>query len=442
MIYPGVCHTGLALPEQTMTLSFFRKHGSFWILLFAILSWTAISLAGSKSTVTHSVKSGLDVLADRNFRIFAGKRVGIVCNHTACDRTGRHVVDLFHASGVCQVTAIFGPEHGFRGAQADGSKIDNETDSLTGATIYSLYGIISKPTPEMLANVDVLVYDIQDVGVRFYTYISTLTKVMESAAENNIPVVVLDRPNPIRGDRIEGPILDLQFKSFVGPHAIPIRYGLTPGELARLINGEHWLADSLQADLTVIEMQGWQRSNWYDQTGLPWVAPSPNMKSPATATAYPGFCLLEGTNLSEGRGTDEPFLTFGAPYIDSRQYAQALNNLKCPGVKFKAIRFTPRSIPGVANQPKYEGQVCQGVRIVITDRDKFMPIETIARVLILTRQLYPNNFTLRASGFDRLYGNSALRTIIENGQSVEDIILNWTTGIVTFEKLANQYKIY
>jgi len=418
-------------------------HGRFTLLLSAILSWAVISVAGTKPTASAPVQSGLDVIVAQNFQSFAGKRVGIVCNHTACDKNGRHVVDLFHQSGVCQVTAIFGPEHGFRGTQADGSKIDNETDSLTGATIYSLYGKISQPTPAMLANVDILVYDIQDVGVRFYTYISTLTKVMESAADNNIPVVVLDRPNPIRGDRIEGPILDLQFKSFVGPHAIPIRFGLTIGELARLINGEHWLADSLRADLTVIEMQGWQRSDWYDQTGLPWIAPSPNMQSLATATAYPGFCLLEGTNLSEGRGTDAPFLTFGAPYIDGRRYAKALNRLKCPGVKFKATKFTPQSIPGVAIQPKYEGQVCQGVRVVITNRDEFRPIETIARVLILTRQLYPNNLTFRAAGFDRLYGNSALRTTIENGLlPIAEIFSNWATDTIAFEKLANQYKIY
>jgi uncharacterized protein YbbC (DUF1343 family) len=367
-----------------MILPYSRIRGKLSFLLFLILVLVVTSIAGPKPISPRLVQSGLDVIVSQNFQLFSGKRVGIVCNHTACDKNGRHVVDLFHQSGVCQVTAIFSPEHGFRGTQADGSRIDNETDSLTGATIYSLYGKISKPTPEMLINVDVLIYDIQDVGVRFYTYISTLTKVMESAAENNIPVVVLDRPNPIGGDRIEGPLLDLQFKSFVGPHAIPIRYGLTSGELARLINGEHWLANSLQADLTVVEMQGWRRSDWYDQTNLPWIAPSPNMPTLATAIAYPGFCLLEGTNLSEGRGTDSPFLKFGAPYIEGRRYARALNRLKCPGVKFEAISFTPKSIPGVASKPKYEDQACQGVRLVITDRDNFLPLATMVRILGLT----------------------------------------------------------
>lgn len=294
----------------------------------------------------------------------------------------------------------------------------------------------------MLINVDVLIYDIQDVGVRFYTYISTLTKVMESAAENNIPVVVLDRPNPIGGDRIEGPLLDLQFKSFVGPHAIPIRYGLTSGELARLINGEHWLANSLQADLTVVEMQGWRRSDWYDQTNLPWIAPSPNMPTLATAIAYPGFCLLEGTNLSEGRGTDSPFLKFGAPYIEGRRYARALNRLKCPGVKFEAISFTPKSIPGVASKPKYEDQACQGVRLVITDRDNFLPLATMVRILGLTYRLYPKDFTFRVAHFDRLYGNSGLRLAIENDQNLKAIIAGWATDTETFAKLADNYEIY
>jgi len=424
-----------------MKIQFPHNYGR-GVSLFSCIVILATMAPISPASDIQPVISGLDVLVNQNFQMFTGKQVGIVCNQTACDKNGRHIVDLFHQSGVCRVTAIFGPEHGFRGTHADGSKIGDEVDSLTGATIYSLYGKISKPTPQMLANVDILVYDIQDVGVRFYTYISTLTNILESAAENHIPVVVLDRPNPIRGDRIEGPLLDLKFKSFVGPHAIPIRYGLTVGELARLINGEHWLADLHQADLTVIQMEGWQRSDWYDQTNLPWIASSPNMKTIATATIYPGFCLLEGTNLSEGRGTDKPFLTFGAPWINSKKFVKALNQLNCPGVKFKAIKFSPQSIPGVASKPKYEGQLCQGAYVEILDRDKFLPIETMARVLSLTRKMYPQDFRFQPAGFDRLYGSSALRTAIENGQDVDRIITSWKTDKETFEQIANQYKIY
>jgi len=263
-----------------------------------------------------AVQSGLDVLVAQNFAPLANRRLGIVCNHTARDRSGRHLIDLCQQSGVCQITAIFAPEHGFRGTFADGKNIADAVDSLTGAPIYSLYGENLQPTAEMLKNVDLLVYDIQDVGVRFYTYISTLTNVMRAAAENHLPIVVLDRPNPIRGDRIEGPMLEPQFRSFVGPHPIPIRYGLTAGELARLINGEHWLGDTLRAELTVIKMQNWRRAMWFDETGLPWFPPSPNMPTLLTATVYPGFCFMEGTNLSEGRGTDSPFVQFGAPYFD------------------------------------------------------------------------------------------------------------------------------
>ncbi|MFH1214330.1 MAG: DUF1343 domain-containing protein [Candidatus Neomarinimicrobiota bacterium] len=425
---------------QMVDLFRFKKNAMRLIPVVALFSF--FSVAALAQSQPNIVQSGLDRVVSENFAAFTGKKIGIVCNHTACDKNGQHIVDLFHRSGVCKVTAIFGPEHGFRGAFADGSKITNEVDSLTGATIYSLYGKISKPTREMLADVDILVYDIQDVGARFYTYISTLTNVMESAAENGIPLIVLDRPNPIRGDLTEGPILDPQFKSFVGPHAIPIRYGLTPGELARLINGEHWLDDSLKAELTVIELNGWQRSDWYDQTKLPWIAPSPNMKTIETATVYPGFCLIEGTNLSEGRGTAEPFLTFGAPWIDKRSYSKKLNSLDCPGVTFKPVKFTPRNIPGVASQPKYEGQICFGVRVIVTDRDEFRPVSTVARILSVTRQMYPDDFKFRAAGFDRLCGGSDLRLLIESGQSPESLIADWNIGLQSFEKLAEQYKIY
>jgi len=390
----------------------------------------------------NTVKSGLDILSEQNFEQFTGKSVGIICNHTACDKTGKHIVDLFHDSGGCRVTAIFGPEHGFRGLHADGRTIHNETDPKTGAMIYSLYGKIKQPTTEMLENIDILVYDIQDVGARFYTYISTMSLAMESAAKHGIPFVVLDRPNPIRGDMTEGPVLDINFQSFVGPHPIPIRYGLTIGELAMWINGEIFSKNDLTVDLTVIKTEGWRRSFWYDQTDLPWISPSPNMTTLETATVYPGFCLLEGTNLSEGRGTDTPFLKFGSPWINSHQYANSLNALRLKGVRFKPTAFTPVSIPNVAYRPKYENQFCGGVEIEITDRNEFKSVAAILIILEKTRNMYPENFTTRKS-LNRLYGGDNLEIALTTGKpTVKSLIENWQEELENFTRTSEKYYLY
>jgi len=388
------------------------------------------------------VKTGLDVLRQQNFEQFAGKRVGIICNHTACDKTGKHIVDLFHDSGQCQVTVIFSPEHGFRGLHADGRTINDEKDPKTGAMIFSLYGKINQPTMEMLKNVDVLIYDIQDVGARFYTYITTMSLAMESAAINGVPFVVIDRPNPIRGDITEGPVLDMNFQSFVGSHPIPIRYGLTIGELAKWINGEIFSKNDVIVDLTVIKMDGWKRSLWYDQTDLPWISPSPNMTTLETATVYPGFCLLEGTNLSEGRGTDKPFLKFGAPWIDSRQYANDLNALKLKGIRFKPISFTPVSIPNIAYKPKYESQLCGGVEMEIIDRDNLKPVTAMLIILEKTRELYPENFALRQT-LNRLYGSDKLGNSLSVGApSVKTLIDDWLSDLDNFTKTSEKYHLY
>ncbi|MFA4839068.1 MAG: DUF1343 domain-containing protein [Candidatus Neomarinimicrobiota bacterium] len=407
-----------------------------WLLISGF-GWIPVAASGQ----TYPVKTGLDVVAESNFEMFKGKKVGIICNHTARDKNGNHIVDLFYHSGVCAVSAIFGPEHGFRGLAADGREIGNEIDSLTGANIFSLYGDVNKPTKEMLKNVNVLVYDIQDVGVRFYTYTATMTKCMEAAAETGIPFYVLDRPNPIRGDRIEGPMLDPKFKSFVGPHPTPIRYGLSIGEFGQLINGESYLENGVKADLRVVTMKGWKRNLWYDQTDLPWIAPSPNMKFLTTATAYPGFCLLEGTNLSEGRGTDSPFLKFGAPYIDAKAYADSLNALNCKGIRFEPITFTPVSIPDVAAKPKYENQLCNGVLFIISDRDRFEPIPAIAQILEKTKQMYPKDFAWRGS-IERLYGSDELKLAIDSGRPVIELIAKWKSENKKFRATIEKYLLY
>ncbi|HCK98861.1 MAG TPA: DUF1343 domain-containing protein [Candidatus Marinimicrobia bacterium] len=408
-------------------------------MLIILFAFPASSSGSARDKI--AVKTGLDVVVENQFSAFAGKRVGIVCNHTARDKNGEHIVDLFHESGVCEVTAIFGPEHGFRGMHADGQKIHNEKDEVSGATIYSLYGKIRKPTTGMLNNVDVLVYDIQDVGARFYTYIATMSLAMASAAENNIPFVILDRPNPIRGDRIEGPLLDMKFKSFVGPHPIPIRYRMTIGELALWINGEGLLDEGLSADLTVIKTEGWQRQLWYDEIDLPWIAPSPNMKHLGTAIVYPGFCLLEGSNLSEGRGTDDPFMQFGAPWINAEKYAAELNALGLEGIVFHPVTFTPVSISQVAYRPKYENQKCCGVRVEISDRNRFKPVRSMLLILEKTKKLYPENFSLK-NGLDRLYGSDELRLTLNGNAPVEELINSWDSKLSNFREQILQYLLY
>lgn len=409
------------------------------ILTSALLA-LLLSACRSPSPI-HPVKTGLDVIRDNQFRMFSGKRIGVICNHTACDSEGRHIVDLISGNGNCQLVAIFGPEHGFRGMHADGSIIENQTDPKTGAIIYSLYGSVHQPTPEMLREIDILVYDIQDVGARFYTYITTLSLAMESAANNGIPFVVLDRPNPIRGDVTEGPVLDMNFQSFVGPHPIPIRYGLTIGELAGWINGEIFSKQNINVDLTVIKAEGWKRSLWYDQTGLPWIAPSPNMPTLETAVVYPGFCLLEGTNLSEGRGTDAPFLQFGAPWIDAEYYAEELNNLNLPGLRFEPVRFTPVSIPNVAVNPKYENQPCGGVKTIVSDRDRLRSVEAMLTILETTRNIYPNHFDLRET-LDRLYGSDRLRKALREHTAVQNLISQWQSDLEKFTARSRDYYLY
>lgn len=417
------------------------KLNLYFFSLFVCFFIIPQSACQSHPSVT-TVKTGLDVLREQNFEQFAGRRVGIICNHTACDKTGKHIVDLFYDSGKCQVTAIFGPEHGFRGIHTDGQTIHDETDPKTGAMIYSLYGKTKQPTAKMLENVDVLIYDIQDVGARFYTYITTMSLAMESAAKHGVPFFVIDRPNPIRGDIAEGPILDMNFQSFVGPHPIPIRYGLTIGELAGWINGEILNKNDVAADLTVIKMEGWTRSFWYNQTDLPWISPSPNMTTLETAIVYPGFCLLEGTNLSEGRGTDAPFLKFGAPWIDSRQYADDLNALKLKGVRFIPISFTPASIPNVAYRPKYENQLCGGVEIEITNRDKLKSVAAMLIILEKTREMYPDNFSIRGSS-NRLYGSDKLgNTLTAGTPSVQSLIDGWQKDLDNFTKTSEKYYLY
>jgi len=381
-----------------------------------------------------AVRTGLDNV-EQHSDLFKGKRVGIIANHTGYDSQGRHIVDVLRAMPGVQVTALFSPEHGFRGTEEAGASIDNRTDAATGLPILSLYGKTRKPTPQMLADVDVLVFDIQDVGARFYTYLYTMSLAMEAAAECGKRFVVLDRPNPLGGVRIEGPILEPQFATFVGLYPIPVRYGMTVGELARMINGEGWPAGKVKADLTVVPLTGWRRDMWYDKTGLPFIRPSPNMPDLETATLYPGLCLLEGTTLSEGRGTSKPFRQFGAPWIDANALTARLNALGLVGLRFAPTSFTPTS-------SKHQGQVCQGVEITLVDRDRIEPFW--AGVLIVNElcRMYPNQFEWNASHFDRLCGTATIRESITSRAALEPLRPTWEAVGKTFLAARRGYLLY
>ncbi len=387
------------------------------------------------------VQTGLDRMGSYS-DLFTGKRIGIITNHTAHTRDGRSIAEVFTTMSDVTIGAFFGPEHGIKGKADAGARVASEQDPLQNVPVYSLYGKVRKPTNAMLKNIDLLVFDIQDIGTRFYTYIWTMALAMEAAAEQNIPFVVLDRPNPLNGTTVEGNILDPAYSTFVGLFPIPVRHGLTVGELARLFNGEGWLENGVKAQLTVIPMQNWKRHQWYDQTGLPFIKPSPNMPNLKTATVYPGICLLEGTNVSEGRGTYFPFLQFGAPWINSIVLAKKLNSLHLPGVRFETQSFTPQSIPGMSTNPKYKGQTCKGVRIRVTNREQFRAYETGIWVVNTIYHLYPEQFEWRVKHFDRLCGTDRVRNAIRYDQNIKKLLASFKQNATQFKKKRKPYLIY
>jgi len=373
----------------------------------------------------HQVQTGLDVLINEKLEIIKGQKVGLVTNHTGVDRSGKPNYEILMQLSDVDLKAIFAPEHGFFGKVSRGQKVDDlKQDGLP--VIYSLYGKTDKPTPDMFEGLDVIIYDIQDIGARFYTYISTLGLVMEAAAEADIPVIVLDRPNPLNGITIEGPVLDINYKSFVGMYPIPIRYLLTIGELAKMIIGEKWIEHVPK--LTVIEMAGWERTMYYDDTGLSWISPSPNIPDLETAILYPGMCLFEGTNVSEGRGTNYPFQYIGAPWIDSSKIIKAIEGKHIPGVVFEPISFIPISIPGKSLKPKFENEKCYGIKIILIEKKIYKSVDTAAQLLITIQELYPEKFQWNDFIY-KLWGNG--------------MILEYDEDITkTFVKRFSNYFIY
>lgn len=385
------------------------------------------------------VRLGAEVFLEQNLDFLNNKRVGIICNHTSILPNGTHLIDTLSRQGI-NITAIFSPEHGAQGRIPAGEYISDSVDVKTKVPLYSLYGKTNKPTSEMLHNVDVLLFDLQDVGARFYTYLSTMVLAMEAAAENGKKFVVLDRPNPVNAVDVEGPVLSTALKSFVGILPIPIRHGMTVGELAKLAYGEFWSSGVLE--LTVIPMQGWKRTMWYDETGLPWVSPSPNIKTLSTTAVYPGTCLFEATNVSEGRGTEKPFEYIGAPWINGERLAGSLNKLDLAGVEFTPVQFTPLADPITAPNPKYKDTLCGGVYVDVIDRRIFRPVYTALVLLEEIKKSYPDKFRFMKQSFDRLAGTAAVRESLERGERIDSLLQSFEKKAKEFSKIREKYLLY
>jgi len=389
----------------------------------------------------NKIALGLEVLLSEKMSLLRGARVGLICNPTTVDHNFRHAADLFHAHPDIKLTALFGPQHGIRGETQDNMiEWEGFRDTRTGVIAYSLYGQVRKPSEEMLRDVDVLVFDIQDVGTRVYTFNYTMALAMQAARESGKPFVVLDRPNPIGGQAIEGSILESGHESFVGMFPIPMRHGMTVAELARLFNEEF----KIGCDLEVAPMVGYKRDSWFDDTDAPWVIPSPNMPTPDTAIVYPGAVLVEGTMISEGRGTTRPFEINGAPYADAHQLAEHLNDLNLPGVHFRPHSFLPTF-------QKHAGTLCHGVQIHVLDRELFKPVITGIALIKAFHDFYPDDFQWQEPPYEYVYdrlpfdviaGTAKLREQIESGVSIEEIAQSWEAGEKDFAERRRPYLLY
>ncbi len=374
------------------------------------------------------VLPGIDVLARDDFRPIAGASVALITNHTGLSRDGQSTIRLLHDAPGVKLVRIFSPEHGLEG-KLDIPLIDDGADGETGIPVISLYGELRRPTAATLAGIDTIVFDIQDIGTRFYTYISTMGNAMIAAADHDVRFVVLDRPNPINGVDVAGPVLDDGLQSFVGFHPIPVRHGMTVGELALLFKAEL----ALDLDLEVVRTEGWRREQFFDDTGLTWINPSPNMRSLRAALLYPGIGLLETTNVSVGRGTDTPFELFGAPWIDGASLAASLNALQLDGISFAATEFTP-------DASTYAGQHCEGVRITITDRTRIRPLTAgFAIAEILLRDYHEAWETQR---YIRLLGNAATLAALLNGKTAQEIEAVYRPALDAFIARRARFLLY
>lgn len=373
------------------------------------------------------VLCGIDVLEAEGFRTIRGQRIGLVTNHTGLTRDLRSTIDVLHNTPDVQLKALFSPEHGIRGDRDE--KVPDSTDTRTGLPIYSLYGSTLSPSVAVLRTLDALLFDIQDIGCRFYTYISTLGLCLEACAKAGIHFVVLDRPNPIGGRIMEGPVADADSLSFVAWHTLPIRHGMTVGELARLFNVER----QINAGLIVVPCRGWKREYYYEATGLSWTNPSPNMRCLNQATLYPGIGLLETTNVSVGRGTDTPFEQFGAPWLDARRLAAELNRAGLPGVAFVPNRFKPAS-------SVFQGELCQGINVIITNRSQFRPVRVGIEIAVALRRIHGETWNI--DRYPRLLVHRHTLEALKSGARGADIERLWTSDLRSFHTRRAPFLLY
>jgi uncharacterized protein YbbC (DUF1343 family) len=404
----------------------------YLISLFMMLAGVAIAgtaLAQNGESVTSQrVLTGIDVLVHDNFRQLEGHRVGLITNHTGLDGQGVTTIRRLHEAPGVTLVALFSPEHGLHG-KLDIPVIEDGEDAGTGIRVFSLYGETRKPTAEMLDSIETLVFDIQDIGTRFYTYISTLGMAMEAAATQGIRFVVLDRPNPIGGNHVSGPVADPGRESFTAFHRLPVRHGMTVGELALMFRAER----GMDLDLEVVSLENWDRAAYFDATGLRWVNPSPNMRSLAQANLYPGIGLLETTNLSVGRGTDTPFELFGAPWLDGVSFAAELNRLGLPGVRFVPIVFEPEA-------SKFAGERCSGVNILVVNRDVFDPVRTGLEIARKLRSLYREDWEIES--YDRLVVSEVTLKAIRDGKEIYVIEAGYREDLDKFIQRRSGFLIY
>jgi uncharacterized protein YbbC (DUF1343 family) len=399
---------------------------------WAIAVVTAMCAWSTPASAQERVRLGIEVLLSDSMHLINGKRVGLITNHSAVTPDGRSTIDLLHGARGVRLTALFAPEHGIRGQAAAGQRIDNSVDSATGVPIYSLYGDTRVPTAEMLRDVDVVIYDIQDAGARMYTYQWTMALSAAAAGAHGRPFIVLDRPNPVRGDRFEGGVLDPQFRSFVGQYPVALRYGLTPGELLRYLVG----TGQVTADVKVVPMTGWKRTMWWDETGLPWRDPSPNLRSLDAALLYTGTVFFEGTNLSEGRGTPRPFQLIGAGWLkDAGEIARELNNRRLPGVAFDSTTVTIE--PGM----KWGGQTIPMISVTVTDRNAVLPYRVGIEMLRAIYRRHKGEFQWRVTSIDRLTGSSRVRDAVELDR-IDALFPALEQESSEFRQKANAYLIY
>jgi uncharacterized protein YbbC (DUF1343 family) len=396
------------------------------------------------ATLGAAVTTGAASLVATGFASLAGKRIGLITNQTG--RVGaEHIADLMRTAGNVKLTAILAPEHGFRGTAEAGASVRDGRDPQTGIPVYSLYGATKKPTPDMLRDVDILVFDIQDIGVRYYTYISTMGLAMQAAAAARLPFVVLDRPNPLGGVDVSGFTLERARTSFVGQYPIPIVHGLSVGELARMIKGERWLDGLDKLDLTVMPVRNWSRPMRWPETNLPWVATSPNIPTFESALVYPGIGIVGEALVNEGRGTPTPFSQFGAPWLDAAAASRHLNGLDLPGVRFEAVKYTPLSIPNVAAKPRFEGQQINAVRLAITDVASYHPLEVGIHALVhLQREAKARGIALFETYkmFHSISGTARLQQMLDSGASGATIIASWQNEVRRFNALRGRYLMY